>query len=131
METLNWTEIIITFITVFLAPLAAMVLKMLYDWVESKVDNEKLKAVNNIIYASVRGTKQKLVDHLKNTEQWDDATGEQIKNMVKDEIMRQLSHKTIKHLKHMTLDVDAFVDQSIESTVDELNEESCDEDQSK
>ena len=120
IQSIDWTQVIVTIITVVIAPLIVLLLNETKKWVHAKTDNELLIRFSELALNAVAAANQEMVESLKKEEKFDAAKAIEVKEIVKMKFFSYLNEQGRKELDRLIKDVDNFISDAIEAKVGEL-----------
>jgi len=113
----DWTQIIITIITVVIAPMLVLLLSEAKKWIATKTDNELTKRFTDLVLNAVSAANQEMVGQLKDAHLFDNAKALEVKEIVKMKFFSYLTIGGKKELDRLFKDVDNFIADVIEKQV--------------
>ena len=113
----DWTQIIITIITVVIAPMLVLLLSEAKKWIATKTDNELTKRFTDLVLNAVSAANQEMVGQLKDAHLFDKSKALEVKEIVKMKFFSYLTIEGKKELDRLFKDVDNFIADVIEKQV--------------
>ena len=114
---IDWTQIIITIITVVIAPMLVLLLSEAKKWIATKTDNELTRRFTDLVLNAVSAANQEMVGQLKDAHLFDNAKALEVKEIVKMKFFSYLTIEGKKELDRLFNDVDNFIADVIEKQV--------------
>lgn len=121
METLSWSDILLTFISMVLTVISGVLVPMLVTWLKTKIKDETIAKyvgrIGDIIVDAVIMTNQKFVDAMKKAGTFDAAAQQAAFEMTKAEVLKLINDEAKKVIIEAYGDFDTWLINKIEKTV--------------
>jgi hypothetical protein len=121
METLSWSDILLTFISMVLTVISGVLVPMLVTWLKAKIKDETVAKyvgrIGEIIIDAVIMTNQKFVDAMKKAGTFDAAAQQAAFEMTKAEVLKLINDEAKKVIVEAYGDFDTWLINKIEKTV--------------
>ena len=121
---MNWTEIILSIVSVILTSLAAWGVACLKSWLTTKIKDKKalsiVSGILDVITTSVKVTYQTYVEAIKGTDMWTEAAQKSALNSALETAKQTLDSESKEFITNNYGDLDKYLIAKIESTIYDL-----------
>ena len=121
---MNWTEIILSIVSVILTSLAAWGVACFKSWLATKIKDKKalsiVSGILDVITTSVKVTYQTYVETIKGTDMWTEAAQKSAMNSALEMAKQTLDSESKEFIMNNYGDLDKYLIAKIESTIYDL-----------